>query len=267
MDTFFLYKNPTDEKPLNISQADYDEANIGDRLEFSINLENVGNSYSRDPYTNSSSIISALKNKIKRTIAHVPDLSFGTIASSGIVISIRGYAIDNGIQPGSVVLQKDSNYCSDRYLDGILYGDETTIVGIVLYKEGIVILYSGVWTSFDPSADANKLNFARKSDVNTYMTLVYAEKEELSHSNNPTSIHYTEPTLSGKAFKESDRLVLTNTVKPITNSTDGEFQKQSFITKIGLYNKNKELVAIASLASPLRKTSNREFVFKLKLDI
>ena len=37
------------------------------------------------------------------------------------------------------------------------------------------------------------------------------------------------------------------------------------VTKI--YDKDKNLIAIASLANPVKKTETRDFMFKLKLDI
>ena len=43
--------------------------------------------------------------------------------------------------------------------------------------------------------------------------------------------------------------------------------RQTFISKIGIYDENKNLIAIAKLATPLRKEEKDEFVFKLKLDL
>ena len=46
---------------------------------------------------------------------------------------------------------------------------------------------------------------------------------------------------------------------------DINFEKQTFITRIGLYDKDKKLIAVGSLANPVRKTENREFTIKLKI--
>ena len=45
------------------------------------------------------------------------------------------------------------------------------------------------------------------------------------------------------------------------------YEKTTYITKIGLYDENKILICIAKVANPVRKTEDRGFIFKLKLDI
>ena len=45
------------------------------------------------------------------------------------------------------------------------------------------------------------------------------------------------------------------------------FQKTTYISKVGIYDSNRNLIAIAKTATPIKKTEERDFVFKLKLDI
>ena len=60
---------------------------------------------------------------------------------------------------------------------------------------------------------------------------------------------------------------------PIKNIVSGtwfeptaSFDKVTYLSKIGLYDKNKNLIGAAKLASPVRKREVDEFTFKLKLD-
>jgi N-dimethylarginine dimethylaminohydrolase len=46
----------------------------------------------------------------------------------------------------------------------------------------------------------------------------------------------------------------------------GSFVKQVYVSKIGIYDKDKNLIAIAKLANPVRKTEERDYTFKLKYD-
>ena len=46
-----------------------------------------------------------------------------------------------------------------------------------------------------------------------------------------------------------------------------EFSKQTYISKVGIYDKDKNLIAVAKLATPVKKTEERDLTFKLKLDI
>ena len=58
-----------------------------------------------------------------------------------------------------------------------------------------------------------------------------------------------------------------DTVKyPYENYT-GSLEKHTYISKVGLYDENKNLIGIAKLAKPIKKTENRDFTFKLKVDI
>mgnify|MGYP003332734796 FL=1 len=97
----------------------------------------------------------------------------------------------------------------------------------------------------------------------------YANKNELNHSNNETYLESGSYSCDSGSyfFKESENTVIKNTVKSPFVSGSANFQKQTFISRIGLYDENKKLIGIASLANPVRKTENREFLFKLTLDI
>ena len=46
----------------------------------------------------------------------------------------------------------------------------------------------------------------------------------------------------------------------------GSFNKQTYISKVGIYDHKKRLIGLAKLANPIRKTEDREYTFKLKMD-
>ena len=69
-----------------------------------------------------------------------------------------------------------------------------------------------------------------------------------------------------RIIKENSDLEIANTVQSPYPDPEALFEKQTWISKIGIYDKDKNLIAIAKLASPVRKTEEREFTFKLKLD-
>jgi hypothetical protein len=99
--------------------------------------------------------------------------------------------------------------------------------------------------------------------------LTHAPKGELNHSNNPTFIQFGQnevPEVSNDEFIEKSELTINNTVKTPYNNPNGHFQKQTWISKVGIYDKDKNLIGIAKLATPVKKTEEREFTFKLKLD-
>ena len=121
--------------------------------------------------------------------------------------------------------------------------------------------------------------------ISTVTMLAHAPLNELDYSNNPTFRKYGQvkvlsPTGSIPKFGtsypqaygttmylENNEQIAKNIVSSSFVDLTGSYEKQTYISKIGLFDKNKNLIAIAKLATPIKKTSNRELTFKLKLDI
>ena len=113
--------------------------------------------------------------------------------------------------------------------------------------------------------------FSGTNYVPVVTMMAHAPKVELNHSNNPTFVEYGQsiaevPSTGSKHYYERDNLVIANTVKTPYNDPSGSFRKQTWISKIGIYDKDRNLIGIAKLATPLKKTEEREYTFKMKLD-
>ena len=66
---------------------------------------------------------------------------------------------------------------------------------------------------------------------------------------------------------EGEKLqLLKNIVTSSHSHHSASFKKQTYISQIGLYDDDKNLIGVAKLATPVKKTEDREFTFKLKLD-
>jgi len=105
--------------------------------------------------------------------------------------------------------------------------------------------------------------------VSVLTMLAHAPKGDLNHSNNPTFIKHGEgePPLTDKTrFAEKDEKVLTNIVKSVYTNFSESFQKTTYISKVGIYDEDRNLIAIAKVATPVKKTEDREYTFKIKLD-
>ena len=69
-------------------------------------------------------------------------------------------------------------------------------------------------------------------------------------------------------MRKHDSTTVKNTISSsFACDYTASFKKQTFINKIGIYDKNKNLIAIAKVANPVRKLETDEYTFKLKLDI
>lgn len=176
-----------------------------------------------------------------------------------------------------------------------------SVAGVVLYNEGFVIL-TGSWplteetldfgaasnkqgTWFDFAVGANdgadmvqpsasfSLSFQGINYIDTITMFADAPLGELNFSPNPTYTEHTgtfigSATTSGSAgYFENNRRQLKNTISSSFYNYDAEFKRQTFISKIGIYDENKNLIAVANLSKPVKKLEDRDFTFKLKLDI
>ena len=101
--------------------------------------------------------------------------------------------------------------------------------------------------------------------------MTHAPKGELNHSNNPTyldkSLSSGALTLPSGSYIENPKQAIKNIVKSPYADPTGSFSKETYISKIGIYDEENNLIAIAKLATPVRKTEDREFTFKIKMDI
>jgi len=115
------------------------------------------------------------------------------------------------------------------------------------------------------------LAFSGTNYIPTVTMLAHAKKGQLNHSNNPTHIVYNQATgafTSSDGYREPDNLIIKNTISSsFCPDYTASFKKQTFISKIGIYDKDKNLIAIAKMANPVRKLETDEYTFKLKLDI
>ena len=173
-----------------------------------------------------------------------------------------------------------------------------SVAGVGLYNQGFIIL-TGSWdlteASFDfgvasrqgqwcdfasgandgsdssltPSASF-QLKFEGTNEVSTITMHAIAPKGLLNYSNNPTFKSYESASVASSnssAYTENISVPIKNTISSSFCDYSASFKKQTFIDKIGIYDDDKNLIAIAKLAKPVKKTEDRALTFRLKLDI
>jgi len=216
------------------------------------------------------------------------------INKNGELIQVSGSANDLGVDYGSgstagVVLYNEGFVV----LTGSWVLDPSAVVE-ANYKT-IGIDESPQWLGFGASAgranqnDSNysipsaswDLSFEGTNYIPTLTMFANAPGGLFNHSNNPTYADYDSrsdtPFTSSFSYIEPDNIKIKNTVSSswsvLTSSYNpgyvqesASFAKQTYISKIGVYDKNKNLIAIAKLAKPIKKTEQDELSFKLKLD-
>ena len=116
------------------------------------------------------------------------------------------------------------------------------------------------------------MEFLGTSYISTVSMMAHAKRGELNWSNNPSFISssasssYVSPHADGYRYYEKE-LKIKNIVSSSYSQVTGSFERTTYISKVGIYDKDKNLIAIASVANPVKKTEDRDLTFKLKLDI
>jgi hypothetical protein len=97
-----------------------------------------------------------------------------------------------------------------------------------------------------------------------------APRGELNYSNNPTYLKYGSSSYEASsgtlAYQQNQQVPIKNITSGTWAAPTASFSKTTYISKIGIYDDNKNLIGVAKLATPIRKREIDDFTFKLKLD-
>lgn len=164
------------------------------------------------------------------------------------------------------------------------------------YVTGSSWAHFGAYKSLVTSSNAHNLSASRAPCSSSYIMefrgtshtpvltmMAHAKKNELNWSNNPSYISSSNRTAAsaGKSayantfidytgsheYKEMEEIKIKNTVSSSFAGHSSSFKPQTFISKVAIYNENKELIAITKLANPVKKTNDQDFTLKMKLDM
>lgn len=186
-------------------------------------------------------------------------------------------------------------------VSGAIAANDGKVAGLVLYNEGFILL-TGAWaldtshqedyigdgndnpkwiyygsalsetfTGISTPSSSYTFDFQATEKIPNLTMLAHANRGELNYSNNPTFISSssTLPTITTGSlyYKENPERAIKNIVSSSFTQTTGSFEKITYITKIGIYDEYKNLIAVANLANPVRKREKDSFTFKLKMDL
>lgn len=178
------------------------------------------------------------------------------------------------------------------------------VAGVVMYNEGFILLtgswglstttmqlvpgeglknaswlYFGVGAQ-DGANESNtgatfpnasfEINFNGQSDTQVYTMFAHAKRGQVNYSNNPTYINHGTALISqtsSQLYEENSTRKIKNIVSSSFTGYSAPFKRQVFISRVAIYDKDKNLIGIASLADPVLKEEAQDFTFKIKLDI
>jgi hypothetical protein len=228
----------------------------------------------------------------------IPSIFYGTKIQPGSV-SLKMYV--NGAVIGELqdrrrngeLLQVDGAY---RLVTGSTSG--STVAGVVMYNEGYILLtgswplaaasftfgasssVSPSWLHFGygtnsgetqiPNNVTHRLTFNGTTETQVMTMFAHAKRGEVNYSNNPTFLEYGQDKTffsSSNVYEENSDIRLKNFVSSSYSGYSASFERQVYISRVGIYDANKNLIGVATLSDPVLKKDAEDISFKLKIDI
>ncbi len=209
-----------------------------------------------------------------------------TPSQSLYVFNIANSAVGEGVGPGSfsIRVSGSSPILDDGY--GRLYVNNTgSVVGNIFYKHGIAMVKNNI-SAPSQSISTNGLKlapflnvtaaFSSSFTITQHTIVCKIRPTEFNTSVFNYTIGYYR-AITGSYVSASQTITYTNYVPNISSSASassgqslgGLFDSGSltpYVTTIGLYDKNFNLVAMAKLANPVPRAKNVDQTFIVKFD-
>ena len=161
------------------------------------------------------------------------------------VVSVPSIFYGSSIKKGSVILK--------YYVSGTLEAEAHD-----KNKNGELIQTTGSATSAAGAAVGNTIGMVLYNEGFIVLT---------SSANISAHVEAYKPASGTKYNASWQYFAATGSNSSVSSSYKIEFSGVNYISKIGIYDEKKNLIAIAGVANPVRKLEERGYTFKLKLDI
>lgn len=194
-------------------------------------------------------------------VVHIPSMFYGRQIATGSVKLVCNTYANKGLQRVLVDDGKGRLYISGSVLRSIggedYRGMRWNKVGNVFYSEGLIVItdpslydFGDIGNDASASVDTLQVNFSGLERINTKVFQCFVPAADANGSNNPTFSQYdnnvNDPYYEKWVVKQDT---------PVT-----------WITAVGVYNEDHKLVAVAKLASPIRKREKDKLLIRLKMD-
>ena len=231
-------------------------------------------------------------------LVSIPSILFGSGIQKGTV-KLRYYFTGTLVGEATDSLQNGELISTVNETSG-------SVIGTVLYNEGFLLITSSAnltdqadnvddydgdgsteavnWKYFGayepvgtsdiiPSASLYQLEFVGTEKIPTLMMFSTVSPGDLNNSQNPTWISssfqgwQTGSIFGLNSFRESRELAIKNTIQSQYCDYEDSFEKQTFISSIGIFDHNKNLLGVVNNAKPISKKEGDQFTFKYRVDM
>jgi hypothetical protein len=241
--------------------------NPGGRFIIGVQAENA-NLNSSDASTRQTAA-NAVAAKIKTVIDTVSALDVVVAVTNNVLTITQGTTgtAGNSGQTGNFTETGDT--AGKLTIVNFTGGVDVGSIGLIYYQAGIAVLSGSVFSpSVNMTADGTKIeglltgatidaisdatrhriknvSFNNTTELNSTIFFCRANHNEFNYSSNPTYLSGSE-------------IVIKN--------NDSRNEPFSFVTTVGLYSPDNELMAVAKLSEPLKKSPSTELNLRVRLD-
>ena len=118
------------------------------------------------------------------------------------------------------------------------------------------------------AAPSYSISFKGTNKIPVMTLMTHAEVGEFNYSTNPTYVDHDTPrvTTTAQDIYVEHKQNARNIRKSKYTNFQEEYENITYISQIGIYDQDNNLIAIAKLANPVKKTELQDYMFKLRLD-
>ena len=212
-----------------------------------------------------------------------------------VFLSFSRLLVKDEIKKGSVVLTLGTGSHSDPLADLVTVGDygaatsykinspageygilytgsaavEDTGVGLVFYQAGIMVLTASVFAPADGENFSGSYALSASlsgSDIQQISDVVRSRIQNINFNNTVelnSTIYFCRINHNEFNYSANPTYLSESKIRVKEDKTD---EPVSYITTVGLYSSNNELLAVAKLSEPLKKTPQNSLILRTRLD-
>jgi len=208
----------------------------------------IGNPYPAPTYYTGSDTYTQFDNYLQSSPLDIRQFPTESNAKIG-VISIPSLIYGEYIKPGSFIYKSELIYVYDDSNGNLLNSVDNKKCGNIIYSHGLaVITTSSFVSSLDSFITASNITCSFSSSLTLFETLYKCtiRENEFNFSQNPSIISGSGGDLYYYASSS---------------------YFEPYITTVGLYNENQDLLAVAKLSQPLPSSTTTDTNIIIKLDM
>ena len=170
---------------------------------------------------------------------------------SGTISSVSAEATDTaaGITTPGLSLDGFTIIGADTTLGPAYTNQDASFIPDLMYSGSMDNILDHLGSCRFGSSNRSAMTFQNVTNINSTLYFCRARADEFNYSSNPT-------------FTDDDGRIVV-----IDSGVDAGTEKSfTFVTSVGLYDGNNNLLAVAKLSRPVEKNNERDLTFRVRLD-